>query len=110
MSLPVRELERALGAPVLSGEADLAAYAFDGAHDRARPEAVVLARGAEDVRQAVAWCAARKVPYVARGAGTNLAGGCVPVRGGLVISLARLNRILSIDTARRLAVVEPGAV
>lgn len=110
MSLPVRELEGALSGPVLTAEADRAAYAFDGALARSLPEAVVLAQSAEDVQKAVAWCAVRGVPYVARGAGTNLAGGCVPVKGGLVISLARLNRILSIDTARRRAVVEPGVV
>ncbi|MDE2491570.1 MAG: FAD-binding protein, partial [Elusimicrobia bacterium] len=95
---------------VLTSAADLAVYSYDGALDRARPDAVLVARSAEDVRRAVAWCAARGVPYVARGAGTNLSGGCVPLKGGLVISLARLNRILSIDAAAREACVEPGCV
>jgi len=95
---------------LLSSATELAVYSYDGALDRARPDAVLIARSADDVRKAVAWCAANKVPFIARGAGTNLSGGCVPVKGGLVISLARLNRILSIDAAGCAACVEPGVV
>jgi glycolate oxidase len=95
---------------LLTSAADLAVYSYDGALDRARPDAVVLARSVEDVSAAVAWCAANKVPFVARGAGTNLSGGCIPLKGGVVISLARMNRILSIDARARTACVEPGVV
>lgn len=95
---------------LLTSAADLATYSYDAALDRGRPDAVLIARDAEDARRAVAWCAENKVPFVARGAGTNLSGGCVPLRGGLVISLARLDRILSIDAERRVACVEPGVV
>ena len=95
---------------LLTSAADLAVYSYDGALDRARPDAVLLARSSEDVRAAVAWCAREKVPFTARGAGTNLSGGCIPLRGGLVISLARMNRILSIDAAAGVACVEPGVV
>jgi len=95
---------------LLTSASDLAVYSYDGALQRARPDAVLVARSAEDVRRAVAWCAARGVPYVARGAGTNLSGGCIPLRGGLVLALARLNRILSLDVAARVACVEPGVV
>ena len=95
---------------LLTSPAELAVYSYDGALDRARPDAVLVARSAEEVRSAVLWCATEKVPFVARGAGTNLSGGCVPLRGGLVISLARLNRILSLDVAARVACVEPGVV
>ena len=95
---------------LLTSAADLAVYSYDAALDRARPDAVLVARSAEDVRRAVAWCAANKVPFVARGAGTNLSGGCIPLKGGLVISLARMNRILSIDAGARTACVEPGVV
>ncbi|MBI2386899.1 MAG: FAD-binding protein [Elusimicrobia bacterium] len=90
--------------------AELAVYSYDGALARARPDAVLIASSAADVRRAVAWCAENKVPFIARGAGTNLSGGCIPAKGGLVISLARLNRILSLDAARRVACVEPGVV
>ncbi|MBI3553193.1 MAG: FAD-binding protein [Elusimicrobia bacterium] len=95
---------------LLTSEADLAAYSYDGALDRGRPDAVVLACSAEEVRRAVQWCVRHKVPFTARGAGTNLSGGCIPLRGGLLIALARLDKILAVDTARRWAVVEPGVV
>ena len=110
MSGPAAGLRRSLSAPVLEGAADLAAYAYDGAHERRAPDAVVLARTAEDVRRTVAWCADAGVPYVARGAGTNLCGGAVARKGGVVIAMAGLNRILALDTAARTAVVEPGVV
>lgn len=97
-------------AALLTGEADLAVYSYDAAYDRARPDGVVLARSSEDVRRAVEFCRDARLPFTARGAGTNLSGGCVAARGGLVISLARLNRILEIDEERLVAVVEPGVV
>ncbi len=95
---------------LLAEEADLAAYSYDGALDRARPDAVVLAKDAAEVRRAVQWCAKHKVPFTARGAGTNLSGGCIPLKGGVMIALARLNRILAVDTKARFAMVEPGVV
>jgi glycolate oxidase subunit GlcD len=95
---------------LLSSPTELSVYSYDGALDRARPDAVLIARSVEDVRRAVAWCAANAVPFIARGAGTNLSGGCIPVKGGLIIALARLNRILSVDAAARVACVEPGVV
>ncbi|MBI5241044.1 MAG: FAD-binding protein [Elusimicrobia bacterium] len=95
---------------LLTGEAQLAAYSYDGASRRGRPEAVALPRGADEVRRVVAFCADRRIPYVARGAGTNLSGGSVASRGGVLLSLARLDRILSVDTAALCAVVEPGVV
>ena len=52
---------------LLVSEAELAVYSYDGALDRARPDAVLVARSAEEVRRAVQWCAAQKVPFVARG-------------------------------------------
>jgi FAD/FMN-containing dehydrogenase len=51
-----------------------------------------------------------KMPFVARGAGTGLSGGCLPSEGGLVISLMRMNRVLEVDYANQIAVVEPGLV
>ncbi|MEK7390244.1 MAG: FAD-linked oxidase C-terminal domain-containing protein [Elusimicrobiota bacterium] len=111
MSAPFAELEAIVSSGSLRTDAaELAVYSYDGAHDRARPDAVLLARSGEEVRRAVEWCARRKVAFVARGAGTNLSGGCIALRGGLVISLARLNRILSIEASARRACVEPGVV
>jgi glycolate oxidase len=73
-------------------------------------DAVVLPDGAEEVAAIVRLCAAARVPIVPRGAGTGYTGGAVPVRGGIVISLERMNRILEIDEDNLVAVVEPNVV
>ena len=75
---------------------------------RAVPELVVIPDAAEQVRATVALCHAHGVPFVARGAGTGLSGGALPVAGGVVVSLSRLNRVLAIDLDRGRITVEPG--
>ena len=70
-------------------------------------DAVVLPADTSQVAKIVAACAEHRVPFVPRGAGTGYTGGAVPVRGGVVISLERMNRILEIDEDNLLAVVEP---
>jgi glycolate oxidase len=75
---------------------------------RAMPELVVLPATAEQVAGVVRLCHEHRVPFVARGAGTGLSGGALPVADGVVISLARLNRILEIDLEAARVVVEPG--
>ena len=75
---------------------------------RAIPELVAIPGSAEDVQEVVKLCHAHRVPFVARGAGTGLSGGALPVAGGVVISLARLNRIIEVDLDSRRVVVEPG--
>jgi glycolate oxidase len=77
---------------------------------RARPEAVVLAESREEVLDLVHRCHRERVPFVARGSGTSLSGGSLPVEGGIVIALNQLNRVLRIDPADRIAVVEPGVI
>jgi glycolate oxidase len=74
------------------------------------PEAVVLPRSAEQVQAVVRLCARDKIPFVSRGAGTGLSGGALPAAGGIVISLARMNRILNVDLANRQVMVEPGVI
>jgi glycolate oxidase len=76
----------------------------------ARPEAVVLADSREEVIELVSLCHREGVPFVARGSGTSLSGGSLPVEGGIVIGLNRLNRILRVEPADRIAVVEPGVI
>jgi glycolate oxidase len=71
---------------------------------------VIAPRSADEVVAAVRWCHRNGVPFVARGSGTSLSGGALPVAGGIVITLNRLNRILRLDPAERIAVVEPGVV
>ncbi|HXW51645.1 MAG TPA: FAD-linked oxidase C-terminal domain-containing protein [Candidatus Acidoferrales bacterium] len=89
---------------------DLANYQYDGSADRAMPQTVVMPASAEEVAAVVAACAEFACPFVARGAGTGLSGGAIAESGGVVISMARMSRILEIDATNRLAVVEPGVV
>lgn len=72
------------------------------------PRAVVLVDSADEVRGVVAACHRAQVPWVARGAGTGLSGGALPVEDGIVISLSRMRRILEVDLANQRVVVEPG--
>ena len=89
----------------------LAAYESDGLTAyRARPCAVVLAESAGEIIETVRACHAAHVPFMARGSGTSLSGGAVPIQDGIVIALNRLNRVLRFDPDARVAVVEPGVV
>ncbi|MBI4887320.1 MAG: FAD-binding protein [Acidobacteria bacterium] len=75
---------------------------------REEPAVVVLPGSAADVQAVVRLCARHGVPFVARGHGTGLSGGAVPVPGGVVIGLSRLNRVLDVDIPNRRVTVEPG--
>ncbi len=89
----------------------MAAYESDGLTAFAvKPRAVVVPETQDEVVAAVRLCAEHGVPFVARGSGTSLSGGSVPVEGGLVISLNRLTRLVSLDPDARTAVVEPGII
>jgi glycolate oxidase len=89
----------------------LQTYECDGLTNfRVLPGAVVLPRSVEEVRAVVRFCVRHKIPFVSRGAGTGLSGGALPAAGGVVISLARMNRILEVDIANRYVVVEPGVI
>src|SRR4030081_4073160 len=110
MSLADR-LSRALGpGAVFRGAENVIVYEYDYGLDRASPDLVALPRTTADVQVIVREAQAAGVPIVARGAGTGISGGAVPAQGGLVISLARMNRILEIDAAHRCAVVQPGVI
>jgi glycolate oxidase len=90
--------------------ATLESHAGDAWDARALPEAVVLARSVKEV-QAVLRIASRfNIPVTTRGAGRGYVGGCVPVRGGIALSVARMNRILEISPGDSVAVVEPGVI
>ena len=95
----------------MRGAAQLAAYESDGLTAfRAKPLAVVLPETQAEVVALVRFCRAEKLPFVARGSGTSLSGGSLPIEGGIVIALNRLNKILRVDAEQRIAVVEPGVV
>jgi glycolate oxidase len=89
----------------------LAAYESDGLTAfRQRPLAVAIPETSDEVIALVRLCHELKLPFVARGSGTSLSGGSLPVAGGVVITLNRLNRILQLDPAQRIAVVQPGVI
>ena len=113
MSLPagfVDELREALGREhVVTEPEQLRVYECDGlTGHRAVPEVVVLPGSTEEVQAVVRACHRERVPFVARGAGTGLSGGATPVAGGVVVSLARMDRILEVDLESQRVVVEPG--
>jgi len=96
-------------AGVISEPEQLRTYECDAlTGHRAVPELVLLPETAAHVQELVSLCHRQQVPFVARGAGTGLSGGALPVADGVVISLARLNRVLEVDLERGIAVVEPG--
>ena len=94
---------------VLSEPEELRPFECDGLSVYRRlPMLVVLPDRVEDVQRVMRVAAAQGVPVVARGAGTGLSGGALPLEDGVLLSLAKFNRILELDPARRLARVEPG--
>src|SRR5437588_4102234 len=94
---------------VLTHPDDLATYRSDGlAQYRQIPRAAVLPGSAQEVRDVVGACFEARTPWVARGSGTGLSGGALPVAEGVLIVLARLRRILSVDLEDARVVVEPG--
>ena len=96
-------------AGLLTGTAELRTYDCDGLTlYHVAPDLVLLPGSAEELQKVVQVCSREKIPFVARGSGTGLSGGALPVKGGVVISIARMNRILEIDVANARVVVEPG--
>jgi glycolate oxidase len=113
VSLPpsfLEELTAALGDEyVITEPEQLATYDCDGLTGwRAQPACVVLPGSGPEVQDVLRLCARYRVPFVARGAGTGLSGGALPVADGLVVSVARLSRILEVDVESERVVVEPG--
>ena len=96
---------------ILSSPSELLVYECDGfTIEKNKPDVVVFPTTTEQVVQVVKTCNEANVPFLPRGAGTSLAGGCLPVGGGVMIALTRMKRILEVNTRDRYAVVEPGVV
>jgi glycolate oxidase len=99
------------GRGLISSPEELHTYECDGLTNfRVMPRAVLLPTSTEQVQAIVRICHREKIPFVARGSGTGLSGGALPVENGIVISLARMNRILEVDFPNARAVVEPGVI
>src|ERR1700736_1340265 len=96
---------------ILTSVSDLMVYECDGyTLEKNKPDVVVFPTSTEQVVEVVKLCNEHDVPFLPRGAGTSLAGGCLPVGGGVMITLTRMKRILEINVRDRYAVVEAGVV
>ena len=96
---------------LLTKQAQLVTYESDALTSyQVRPLAVVLPETQEEVIQTVRKCHKYKIPFVARGSGTSLSGGSLPIEGGIVIALNRLNKIIHLDVESRIAIVECGVI
>ncbi|MET0104711.1 MAG: FAD-linked oxidase C-terminal domain-containing protein [Sedimenticola sp.] len=93
---------------VLTDPGDCWPYGYDNSRRHALPQAVVFATSHEQVAAIVQLCNRERINLIARGTGTGTTGATVPDRGGIVLSLERMNRILEIDPANRIARVQPG--
>ena len=108
----IERLRNVVGADaILTSPSDLLVYECDGfTIEKNKPDVVVFPTSTDHVVQIVKICSELGVPFLPRGAGTSLAGGCLPVGGGVVIALTRMKRILEVNCRDRYAVVEPGVV
>src|SRR5256885_1521553 len=105
------ELRQLLGDDVIAtDEATRVAHSGDKWFASHEPEVVVFAETTEQVGRLLRFASQNKIPVTARGAGYGYVGGCVPVRGGIALSLARMNRIKEINFADAIAIVEPGVI
>lgn len=111
----VRDLQRIMGRErVLSRDTDLLAYSYDASFVAQLkpypPDVVVRPTRTEEVRAVIDFANRHRVPVVPRGAGSNMCGSALPVRGGIVMDLSGMNRILELDLSNLQVVVEPGVV
>jgi glycolate oxidase len=96
---------------VLTSKEDLNAYSYDGTATWTHmPDVVVLPTTAEQVSQILKLANENQVPVTPRGAGTNVSGGSIPIKGGIVLCTTRMNKILDINKTNLTAIVEPGVV
>jgi glycolate oxidase len=106
VALKLREI---LGNEIVADDPEtLAAHSGDKWFAAHQPEVVVFARSTDDLSKLLHFASRQKIPVTARGGGFGYVGGCVPVGGGIVLSLMRMNRIKEIDFADAVAIVEPG--
>ena len=97
------------GEGVIAAEREMRPYESDGLTAyRQLPMVVVLPETTEQVSRVLAFCHAERIKVVPRGAGTSLSGGALPLEDGVLLGMAKFNRIREIDFANRVAVVEPG--
>ena len=108
----IAQLEKIVGRRVvLTSKEDLTTYSYDGTATWAHmPDVVVLPTTAEQVSQILKLANDNKIPVTPRGAGTNVSGGSIPIKGGIVLCTVKMNKILDINKTNFTATVEPGVV
>ncbi len=105
----VEELSKIVGKENVSfSETDLFLYGYDASLFKGRPDCIVFPGSTEEVSKIVKFCHQEKIPVIPRGSGTNLSGGTIPTKGGIILHFSRMNKILEIDLENQRAVVEPG--
>lgn len=98
-------------AQLLTDHGSLERYGHDETEDLVfLPEAVFIPHTTSEVSQMLAWCSVHLVPVVARGAGTGLSGGALPVFGGIILSFEKMNQLLNLDERNQQATVQPGMI
>ncbi len=106
-----KELERVIGKKNITDDSeDLYLYSYDATFKNSLPEVVVFGESTQQISQVLKLASKYRVPVTCRGAGTNLSGGSVPLKGGVSLVLTQMNKIISLDVDNKLAVVEPGVV
>ncbi|MBI3753516.1 MAG: FAD-binding protein [Deltaproteobacteria bacterium] len=107
----IRELTRIAGEENIStSKEDLICYSYDATNQKFLPDAVVFPKNVDEISLIIQMANREGFPVVPRGAGSGFSGGSLPVEGGVVVSLERMNKILKIDADNLIAVVEPGVV
>ena len=104
------ELRKIVGVRLSVSPSELYCYSSDASQVKGMPDYVVRPKSTEEVSRIVRLAYENNIPVTARGAGTGLAGGAVPVRGGIVLDMSGMNRILEIDIDNIQVVVEPGII
>ena len=104
----IQELREMVGQDrCLTAAEDLMVYSHDVFAEK-KPDAVVLPTTAEEVSRILKLADRERIPVTPRGSATGLSGMCVPERGGIVMAMSKMNRILEVSPGDRLAIVEPG--
>ena len=111
-SITLNDLQDMLGAELVTVDREqLEKYGQDETEDLCYfPEVVVKPETVEQVSELMAYCNTHKIPVTTRGAGTGLSGGALPIKGGVLLSMEKFNKILEIDTRNLQGTVEPGVI
>ena len=104
------DLQTLLGERARDGDFELGLYGKDGSVLEGRPSIVCLPQSTSEVQEIVKICRRYDTPFLARGSGTGLAGGAVPIGEPVIIATAKMNKILEVDLDNRIAWVEPGVL